>query len=107
MVLLERIELSASPLPRVCSTTELQQRIHRVRPPAVGPVRGAGAPYSAALSCQAETLPARPPAMAEEVRSSREERLAAKLRENLRRRKVQSRELAAQNANLSKPADES
>ena len=26
MVLLERIELSASPLPRECSTTELQQR---------------------------------------------------------------------------------
>jgi hypothetical protein len=26
MVLLVRIELTASPLPRVCSTTELQQR---------------------------------------------------------------------------------
>jgi hypothetical protein len=26
MVLLDRIELSASPLPRECSTTELQQR---------------------------------------------------------------------------------
>ncbi len=32
MVLLERIELSASPLPRVRSTTELQQRpVRRAR----------------------------------------------------------------------------
>ena len=30
MVLLERIELSTSPLPRECSTSELQQRCGRV-----------------------------------------------------------------------------
>ena len=30
MVLLERIELSTSPLPRECSTSELQQRRGRV-----------------------------------------------------------------------------
>jgi hypothetical protein len=31
MVLLEGIELSTSPLPRECSTTELQQRRHASR----------------------------------------------------------------------------
>ena len=31
MVLLDRIELSASPLPRECSTTELQQHRARMR----------------------------------------------------------------------------
>lgn len=37
MVLLERIELSTSPLPRECSTSELQQRrAGRLLPPAGG-----------------------------------------------------------------------
>ncbi len=38
---------------------------------------------------------------------SREERLAAKLRENLRRRKVQARVLAGKDGALSKAAEES
>ena len=37
MVLLERIELSASPLPRVCSTTELQQPTTDASPGVGGP----------------------------------------------------------------------
>jgi hypothetical protein len=85
MVLLGRIELPTSPLPRVRSTTELQQRWEArrallSRPPSV----------SRNLSLQAnngKTLP-----MAEgKPGLSREERLAAKLRENLRRRKEQAR----------------
>ena len=39
MVLQERIELSTSPLPRVCSTTELLQRRCRYRAAARGDVR--------------------------------------------------------------------
>ncbi|MCT2557963.1 hypothetical protein N0B51_03100 [Tsuneonella sp. YG55] len=38
---------------------------------------------------------------------TREERLAAKLRENLRRRKAQSREMAAQKPSLSKEGEQS
>jgi hypothetical protein len=36
MVLRERIELSASPLPRECSTTELPQRLGDPGPPKAG-----------------------------------------------------------------------
>ena len=45
---------------------------------------------------------------AERVNLSREERLAAKLRENLRRRKAQTREQAhlAHQAGLPKPGDD-
>ena len=41
--------------------------------------------------------------MAEPTRQTREERLAAKLRENLRRRKAQARELDGAAKPLSKP----
>src|SRR3546814_10053470 len=53
MVLLERIELSTSPLPRVRSTTELQQRSGRPR----ADRRGAGAAYGGApCRCQGARL---------------------------------------------------
>src|SRR5690606_12113249 len=81
-VLLGRIELPASPLPRVRSTTELQQR------------GGEGARLSqgGGLVKRARLRQARPVARTDD-KAEREARLAAKLRENLRRRKAQSRAL--------------
>ncbi len=86
MVLLGRIELPASPLPRVRSTTELQQHIHRERralqcPAPLSSVRSHG--KDIAMSGTSE-------------KPTREERLAAKLRENLRRRKARSRATGSQ-----------
>jgi hypothetical protein len=96
MVLLGRIELPTSALPRMRSTTELQQptiqTARRSRFPS-GPGRGALLAVPPCFvkhepdSAQALTMSERPPPL------SREERLAAKLRENLRRRKEQAREL--------------
>ncbi|MEY4836262.1 MAG: hypothetical protein RLZZ475_121, partial [Pseudomonadota bacterium] len=86
MVLLGRIELPTSPLPRVRSTTELQQRRKQARPivaPRGNVKRGLMEGASNAKAFR----------MSEDARKnmSREERLAAKLRENLRRRKAQAR----------------
>ena len=94
MVLLERIELSASPLPRVCSPTELQQptvgrrALQRGLPLSSIPPRGKGVRMSGA------------------GKQSREERLAARLRENLRRRKAQARAIAADKPPLPKKEPE-
>ena len=95
MVLLGRIELPASPLPRVRSTTELQQH----------GCEGARLSLRRGLVKRGSVLQS--PCMGTENKLSREERLAAKLRENLRRRKAQARELGAAQenpaaANLSK-----
>lgn len=93
MVLLGRIELPTSPLPRVRSTTELQQRRKQARP-IVAPRSNVNALVALSL-CYLSTRPDKAKAfrMSEDARKnmSREERLAAKLRENLRRRKAQSR----------------
>ncbi len=101
MVLLDRIELSASPLPRECSTTELQQR--PMRP---GPLRPrAGAAYGGGPSeCQGGVAPRKAtrlemafmdtPAPPPSPTDSRERRLAEALRANLRRRKEAARERA-------------
>lgn len=94
MVLLGRIELPTSPLPRVRSTTELQQR---------GPGHIAAARQGRAIVREGRNVKhglrlhaprgmsacMAPPAQP----SSREARLAAKLRENLHRRKAQARAL--------------
>jgi hypothetical protein len=80
MVLLERIELSTSPLPRVRSTTELQQRWIEAR--AIG---HRGTLVKRAAAGQA------PGMKGQNDKTTREERLAAKLRENLKRRKAQAR----------------
>lgn len=100
MVLLGRIELPTSPLPRVRSTTELQQRRGQARPIVAPPPnvkRTCTAPAIPSL-CRLSIRPDKANAlrMREEPRKnmSREERLAAKLRENLRRRKAQARALA-------------
>ena len=101
MVLLERIELSTSPLPRVRSTTELQQRPGR---PGTH-VLWAGAAYGGApFTCQGARLDAvpisphralvsKPPSPAD---IERERRLAEALRANLRKRKAQAREAKAE-----------
>ena len=103
MVLPEWIEHSTSPLPRGCSTTELRQRNGR-RPENLGRERGRiTATSPPAVQGNARTLPAggrrgyewpmandtghgKPP-----KKGGREARLAAALRENLRRRKAQVR----------------
>ena len=102
MVLLGRIELPTSALPRMRSTTELQQHTIPIAPNSRA-VRGrgallapaprfvnlavAGALEPDAVWRQEPGMTANPPPL------SREERLAAKLRENLRRRKAQARQL--------------
>ena len=86
-MLLERIELSTSPLPRVRSTTELQQRAI---------CRNAGVPMRGEdPRCQEEHLAFR--AVLGSVagmtdKDERAKRLAEELRKNLRRRKGQARE---------------
>jgi hypothetical protein len=86
MVLLERIELSTSPLPRVRSTTELQQRAI---------CRNAGVPMRGEDPiCQEQRLAFRAdlgsvPDMTD--KDERAKRLAEELRKNLRRRKGQAR----------------
>ncbi len=121
MVLLGRIELPTSPLPRVRSTTELQQR--RSRAPVT---QGRGALLSAGASVvkrrlrfigaggMAQCMSDEPatsgtgPKSAEKLSRSdpgRDERLAVKLRENLRRRKAQARAVSA--PAQSAPEDES
>jgi hypothetical protein len=101
MVLLERIELSASPLPRVCSTTELQQRDHRLAGNTAG--LGAGAPSQRHRPLSSIRRRGKRRSMAAgNDPETREERLAAKLRENLRRRKAQARALDEQGAALPK-----
>ena len=102
MVLLGRIELPTSPLPRVRSTTELQQRATRHAEGAPG--RGAllsahrgnvklGLQSAVRLGIRAKMveMPEKPTP----DKATREERLAAKLRENLHRRKAQARALAS------------
>ena len=83
VVLLGRIELPASPLPRVRSTTELQQLI-----------RGRGRLSFRRNLVKRNGLRQAIGTMPDpKDQQSREERLAAKLRENLRRRKAQARAL--------------
>ena len=96
MVLLGRIELPTSALPRMRSTTELQQptiRTTQGRP--TGPVRAGARYWRCPLALSSMRLLAQQ-GMGKDTAPSREERLAAKLRENLLRRKHQARELAAE-----------
>ena len=86
MVLLGRIELPTSALPRMRSTTELQQPTISACAPATGGQRGRAIAGGLGV-CQADGMTAKP------TPPTREERLAAQLRANLRRRKEQAREL--------------
>ena len=105
MVLPEWIEHSTSPLPRGCSTTELRQQRRR----------GLRAGANAAETAISRAVDARQSRLAKSAcrriiaamtrtgngdakpveSTSRERRLAAALRENLRRRKAQARERGA------------
>ena len=76
MVLPVRIELTTSALPRMRSTTELRQHVWED-----GRAYGLAPPR---LSTDRWPMPARDP--------KRDERLAAALRENLRKRKAQARD---------------
>ena len=110
MVLLGRIELPTSALPRMRSTTELQQHTIPIGPQRPEP-SGAGARYwprTLALSSARRDSAARLLMPDDNPPLTREERLAAKLRENLRRRKVQAREIAREDTpTLPKGAPES
>ena len=95
MVLLGRIELPTSPLPRVRSTTELQQR-RKAR--AIGVRR-----YYVKQSLSHKANSGKALRMHEDRQpTTREERLAAKLRENLRRRKAQARAIDGKDQPLPK-----
>ncbi len=104
MVLLGRIELPTSALPRMRSTTELQQ--HTIRETArygAGPVRAGARYWPHPLALSSTSLIARVRLiMSKETERTREERLAAKLRENLRRRKEQAREFSGRKPPLPK-----
>ena len=103
----ERIELSASPLPRVRSTTELPRHIG----PRLKCVGREGARYwqkRCKSQLQVDFDRSFSPYLNEMTDKTetptREERLAARLRENLRRRKAQGRELRESgDSDLSKP----
>ncbi len=98
-MLLEGIELSTSPLPRVCSTTELQQRA-KARGGFIGwlplprnPIiidSGAAPPQICPVSDTPKPEPHLTPAAAK-AKAEREARQAEALRANLRRRKAQAR----------------
>jgi|JI6StandDraft_1071083.scaffolds.fasta_scaffold102140_2 hypothetical protein len=104
MVLQERIELSTSPLPRECSTTELLQRrwwrvIRRNRNGAQGGWSGNPALSGPTRALGVEAIPMRSPSdppLSEKSRTlkrpaSREDRLKAALKANMARRKAQAK----------------
>ena len=102
MVLLGRIELPTSPLPRVRSTTELQQQDHEEAGREVNPP-GRRAPLAFGSPLVKRERGRQAGSMSEDKREpTREERLAAKLRENLRRRKAQAREMDERDDSLPK-----
>ena len=88
MVLPVRIELTTSALPRMRSTTELRQHFVRER-------RAYGGGPRARQPVAGPRRERHVDEMAEKDKE-REERLAAALRENLRRRKAQAREFDAE-----------
>ena len=85
MVLPVRIELTTSALPRMRSTTELRQHFVRERRAYEGGPRARQPVAARARQRHVDDMA--------EKDKEREERLAAALRENLRRRKAQAREL--------------
>ena len=104
MVLLGRIELPTSALPRMRSTTELQQHtISCEMPDAARGALGAGAPFGGGgRVCQAGLArgggighSTRMTNKVPDEKADRQARLAEQLRANLRRRKAQARALVA------------
>ena len=103
MVLLGRIELPASPLPRECSTTELQQHIRlkasRAFQPEAALWRGAlclsrqGLRYSDKKAKEAFMADQKYSDSTAKAKAEQKAKLAEQLRANLRRRKAQSREM--------------
>ena len=96
MVLPERIELSTSPLPRGCSTTELRQRrkerlggARRYTRPRRLTRKAARSSLGAAMQDGRDTPHLTPARRAEQA--ARDKRLAQALRDNLKRRKEQAR----------------
>ncbi len=104
MVLLEGIELSTSPLPRECSTTELQQRakarggfigcLHFGRNPTV--IDTAATPPQISRVTEDPKPEPHLTQAAAKAKAAREARQAEALRANLRRRKAQARGRDAQ-----------
>jgi hypothetical protein len=80
-VLLGRIELPTSPLPRECSTTELQQRLRR---------RGYDRRTDIVKLLATSVVLWQSPYMEKKKPIARSDRLANALRENLRRRKAKA-----------------
>ena len=112
MVLRERIELSTSPLPRECSTTELPQPVrcggllpHRSvqRKLSVSPLRDRFSHCGGKPPLKRSTIPPnlmKPMKQPSETRQpkptdDRKARLAQELRANLQKRKAQSRQRKA------------
>ena len=90
LVLLQRIELWTSPLPRECSTSELQQRRARVIRPKTILVQGQSGRFLTA-GVQKGMADKNTPRSAKKQAEIREDRLKAALKVNLARRKAQAR----------------
>ena len=90
MVLLERIELSTSPLPRECSTSELQQRRGRLIRLKRNGVQGYLDGFFLLLY-RRDMADKDTPRKKAKTEASREDRLKAALKANLGRRKAQAR----------------
>ena len=97
MVLPVRIELTTSALPRMRSTTELLQHFRKKRAYDGAPLGLSTRPFDFAQDMLAATRrAAHVAAMAgKDTDDDRSQRLAAALRENLKRRKAQARQAAA------------
>ncbi len=95
MVLLERIELSTSPLPRECSTSELQQRRARLTKCNLPPVQAQSGRKSTAALEDHMTGKTQTNAGGKKT-PTRDERLKSALKANLARRKAQARARSAE-----------
>ena len=103
MVLLGRIELPASPLPRECSTTELQQHVGLLPSGQFQPEAALwrAAPTLSRRGLRYSDKKAKEAFMADQkysdatakAKAEQKAKLAEQLRANLRRRKTQSREM--------------
>ena len=103
MVLLGRIELPTSPLPRVRSTTELQQQLRRdvdllphLRKPKLD------RPYGLGYALRMNTPPDNKPKKSKAKDADRADRLKAALKANMAKRKAQARARKAETTGQSK-----
>ena len=106
MVLPERIELSTSPLPRECSTTELRQPFERADF-CHNELSSASTKHAnASVIRETPKMQKKPAGKASSGTKARDQRLAAQLKANVAKRKAQARGRKNEPDSLAKPAIE-